>query len=310
VNKVVLGWTSQKVRHVPMGVVSSPTFVLEDLGLDPDADDRVIASGNATAASWTLTSTAIAGPTQRNGHRISTSATGSASIGAPAVIVAPDGTRELFEVAALSTNSYIESAGKLAGVYPIGSVVSGVLLEADVPDDWAADEERFKQRNAIRLTWTYTLAGIRQSRPEFVHWIRHNAAADGYVGEAVLRVNKLYPNIVLTDGAKVDVIAELMADEVADDIREREREPETLLVGSAGRRILVARVLMHLGEMGWAPGNQPRETWAAERRADYEAKLDRLTIGTAGQTSADVDLATDTSPGTPSTTRPALFLGM
>lgn len=309
--KIVLGWTGQKLRHVPLGVPSSATFELEDTSLAVEDADRVIADGNATAATWTITSTAVAGPTQRNGHRISCASTTGATIGAPALIVAPDGTRQLIEIAKISTNAYVEASARLAGVYPVGSVVYGVLLEADVPDDFAADLERFRQRDAIRVTWTYTINGQRESWPEFVNWVRHSASADAYVGEALLRVRKLYPSILLPDGGDLDAMAPALADDLADDIRALNIDPETFLTGPQGRGLMQARILAHLGDVGWSPGNLPRQEWADKQHERYQAKLDRLTIATPGRATAETDLHDDMSiTGTPSTASRPVLLGL
>jgi hypothetical protein len=312
-NRIILDATSQTLTHVPMGVASSPTFVLEDLTYDPDQTaDRQLASGSATAASWSLTTDAEAGPTQQQGARISVTSTTDAAVGAPALIVAPDGTRELFHIRGLATDDYLEAAGPLAGVYPSGSTVYGVLLTANVPDSVAADEELFEQHHALRVTWSYSLDGVARKIPELVEFVRHDTAGDELAAEAVLWIAKTYPDLRprLPVGADIDTIATAMAEEVANDLRAREIAPETFLAADRRRQLLTQRILAHAGDLGWAPGDQDPGPWAERALRRYDRLLASLTIGRPGHATAETHKTTDTSPGTPSRRPRGLFHSM
>lgn len=312
-NRIVLGGTGQLLRHVPIGVPSSATYILEDLVYpDEQPADRVIGSGSTTAAAWSLTTTATAGPTEAHAGRVYVDATAGPSLGDPALLVGPDGSRELLEVAALSTDSYLEAASSLAGVYPSGSTVRGVLLTAPVPDDFAADEDRFQLAHPIRITWVYTLDGVVRRVPELVDWVRHNVAGDQLVGEALLWIAKAYPDARerLPDHGELDPIAVLLAEEVANDLRARRIAPERFLVGDRGRALLCARILAHLGELGWSPGETDAAAWAAATMRRYEAKLDSLTIGEPGLVTAETSRSHDTAPTTPNTTYRSILMKM
>lgn len=300
-NRIILGETGQTLRHVPTGVVSAASYIIEDIDAAPGSSDRVIASGEPTVADWSLTTTAIAGPTQPHAARMYVDATTGASIGDPAVIVAPDGSRELLEVEALAVDSYVQAASALAGVYPIGSTVYGVLVSASVPDDFAANETRFKLGHRYRVTWTYTLDGSIRRVPESIDWVRHNVAADQMVGDALLWLAETYPRVRegLPDHMSLDAVAERMAGEVANDIRAKSIDPSTFLVGERATTLLGWRVLSHLGEHGWAPGNVDQERWAALAAKRYTDRLNSLTIGTAGFGSAETDARTDTAKAVP-----------
>lgn len=319
-NRIILGQTGQTLRHVPIGVVTNATYTFEDLAytIDDESSRRIIASGSATVASWSLTSSATAGPTQTNGARISVEATTGASLRAPAVIVAPDGSRELLEIAGLSSGSYIEAASSLAGVYPAGSTIYGVLVSASVPDDFVAGviagetaQDRYRRKHPLRITWTYTLDGTVRRVPEIVEWVRHDAA-DQLVGDAVLRLTKLYPLLRerVPGGGSLDSIVELLAEDVADDLRERSVDPSTFLVGARGRNLLMARVLAHLGEHGWTPASGNPEAWAAAASKRYADKLNSLTIGTPGHNTAETSTSSDSSGGTPSQIHRSIFAKM
>ena len=306
---IVFEQTSQVLTHTPLGPVSAASFVFEDLGVSLDDANRVIASGAITPPSWSLTTTAAAGPTQRNGARVSVSSTTDATIGARAVIVGADGSRELFEIAALSTNTYVEAVTSLAGTYASGSTVRGVTLSASVPDAFAENETRFKQQHPLRVTWTYTLDGVVHRVPELVQWTRHNVKGDALVGEALVWMSKAYPDAAtrLPDGAKLDVLAQCMLDEVTDDLVARTINAPEFLTGDRGRSLLVARLLMHLGDLGYSPGNTDQPTWAERVRMLYVKRLESLTIGLAGGNTASVKRSSDTAESNPDQTYRSLF---
>jgi hypothetical protein len=300
-NRIIFGQTGQTLRHIPTGVASAATFVFEDIEVGEDNADRVIAEGAATVASWTLTTNAAAGVTQSNAKRISVTATTGAALAVPAVIVASNGTRERFEVGAIASGSYIEAASPLAGEYASGSTVYGLLMTASVPDDFAADEDGFKLGHALRVTWVYTVGGLVVRVPELVEFVRHNVGADQFVGEVSIRLRKLYPQLAQTLGDDIDfdAIVSLMADEVADDLRAKGIAPERFMIGQRGRRLLEARVLMHAGIIGYAPGQTEQATWAARAEHQYQAQLSSATIGEPGHATAETDADTDTAASTP-----------
>ncbi len=300
-NRIILGESGQTIRHVPTGVVSAASYAIEDLDVSPENPDRVIASGEPTVANWSLVTTAVAGPTQPHAGRMYVQATAGAGIGDPAVILAPDGSRELLEIEGIAAGSYVQAASALAGVYPIGSTVRGVLVSASIPDVFAADEARFKLGHRYRVTWTYTLDGSVRRVPERLDWVRHNVAADQIVGEALLWLSKAYPRLRegLPDHMSLDAVAECMAGEVANDLRAKDIDPSTFLVGERATTLISWRILSHMGEHGWSPGNVDPDRWGALAAKRYTDRLNSLTIGTAGQGSAETDARTDTAKAVP-----------
>lgn len=301
-NRLILGKTGQTLRHIPMGVASTVSVVLEDLSYSKtDTANREVTIGSPSVESWSLTTTAVAGPTQINGKRISTSSTTGAAIGGYAMIQAPDGTREVFEIGALTAGSYIEAVSDLAGVYPVGSTVYGIGITVTVNDDFTADEDRYKLSHPLRVTWSYTLDGKKRAVPEFVEWVRHEPA-DQYVAGAVVWVGKAYPDAWarIPDGADRDVIAKLMAEEVSSDLVARSIDPAAFLTGDRGRGLLVARIVAHLTDLGWSPGGSDPAVWADRAHRMYREKLLALTVGEPGGSTAISDPRTDTAHETPS----------
>ena len=301
-NRLILGQTGQTLRHIPMGVASAVSVALEDLSYSTeDSANRDITIGSPVVASWSITTTAVAGPTQTNGQRISASSTTGATIGGHAMIQAPDGTREVFEILRVSSGAYIEAVSPLAGVYPSGSTVYGIGITVTVDDAFAADEDRYKLGRPLRVTWTYTLDGKKRHVPELVEWVRHEPA-DQYVAEAAIWVGKAYPDAWarLPDGADRDVIAKLMAAEVASDLVARGIDPGSFLTSDRGRGLLVGRIVAHLTDLGWSPGGSDPAAWADRAHRMYREKLLGLTIGEPGGATAISDPNTDTAHEQPS----------
>ena len=289
-HRVIHGATGQKLRHVPATRIAEATFVIENLTYSiQQPSERVIAEGAAAVATWSLTTDGASGPDQASGTRIPVTATAGAEIGDPALIEAVDGGRELFEVVGLYAGEYLEAGGSLAGSYPSGSTVAGVLVTADVPDDFAADRMLLEQGHTYRVTWTYQVAGVTVRIPELVELV-HHSDGDLAVGAVVMTLRKLYPDIASrkpddeTDFAAI--VAEL-AEDVGDDLRERGIDPGQFLSGPQGRRLLIRRVLAFRGEQGWTPGSLKDESWAHTARKDYQRKLEALTIGQAGHATAE-----------------------
>lgn len=297
-HQIVLALTGQTLRHVPPGAVTSATFVLENLRFASTDADRTITSGAATVASWSITSTAAAGATARNARRISTSSTTGAVLGAPVVITGPDGVTELGEVAAISTNSYVELAAPLAGTYAIGSTVAGIQVSCSVPNEWAADEDEFKREPDIRVTWVYTFATRVLRVPERVAFVRHTHGGDLVGPAALLVVKVLYPDMPgrLGDHASLERIVPILVDDVAADLRARRLEPERFLAGPQGRGLLVARIVSQAAMMGYSPGKTPLVEFQQSTSAAYITALVNLVIGIGPQGTAETDTADTSTP--------------
>lgn len=280
---LIFNGTGQTLTHTPMGVASSVTFSLEDLTRATDDADRVLASGSPSVASWTLTTDEAAGPSSLNPRRIPVASTAGASIGAPALLVSPDGSRELVEVAALSANAYVEAAAPLAGSYPVGSTLYGVRITATISDAIAANEDIFDQQRELRIVWTYTVDGRVFRIPEAIQFLRHDSSVIA-VASVVNRLVKMYPDIRarLPDQSNFEAIVSEVAVDVECDLRSRGIEPAQFLPGPNGLPLMCAAVVRHVASMGYAPGSFEEGAYGEYYRiADkqYLNRLDNLTIG-------------------------------
>jgi len=303
--RIIYDKTGQTLRHVPPARVESATYVLEDLSRSDTDADRILGSGSATVPTWTVTSTAAAGRGTASPARITAATTTGATVGAPAAITSPDGAAEIFEVATVSANAYVEAEAWLAGAYPVGSTVRGVELSAPVPDVLAADEDILEQRRPLRIVWTYTLGGRTVLAQDLVAFVRHTHAATVDVGAAILRVRERYPDLAdrLPPRASLDRLAASLVEDVEDDLRQRKVEPERFLLGPAGARLLELRIVAHAGDLGYAPGNTPTDgRWARVAADRYRERLEALLLGEPGSQTLVTSLVTDQAPTGPDQT--------
>lgn len=303
---IIYGVSGQTLRHVPPARVSSATYAIEDLTKADDDAARVFASGSATVPPWTVTTSATAGATQANAARMSTASTTGATVGAPAAIIAADGSSEIFEISKVSANNYVEAEAELAGVYPSGSTIRGIELTASVPDGLVVTgsaaagfddaEDILEQQRPLRIVWTYTVGSTTIRAQERIELVRHSTASTIDVGAAILRVRDLYPDLAerLPSRASLDTLAAELAKDVEDDLRQRKVPPERVMLGHAGVRLLVLAIAAHAGELGYAPGGTATDgAWAAEAVTRYRARLEALTVGEPGLQVTEIELVGD-----------------
>jgi hypothetical protein len=300
-HQIILDATSRTLAHVPPGYVSAATYAIEDISRGLDDATRVLSSGACTVASWTITTSAAAGPTQSNGRKLSTASTTGPSIGDPAVVTGTDGTTEVIEIAAISSNSYIEALTTLAGTYASSSTVKGLKLTAAIDDADAADEDLLKRHPPLRVVWTYTLGSTKYIVQEPIEFVRQTDAGPG-VGEVLLAIAKQYPDMPnrMPDGTRWDSLVASLARDIRVDLKARDIDPEAFMTGEAGISLYVAKVCEHAGFLGYSPGSQDQRTWADLAAKRYRMRLEALTIGTAGRRVLETHLATDTASGNPS----------
>jgi hypothetical protein len=296
-HRILFGSTSQTLAHVPAGYVASATYTIENLRFDTDHASRVVASGSATVASWSLTSSASSGAATTNPRRFSTAATTGASIGDPAQLAAADGDAELVEVLAISSGSYVETSAPIAGMYPSGSTLRGIKITAPFPDAYAADEDELEREPLLRVVWSYTLHGRAWKVPELIEWSRQTPDVLD-LGGAILSVRELYPDLAprLPDGAQLERIASRLADDVRDDLRARGLDPAHVLLGPGGRSLMAAKIIEHASLLGYSPGASSLDSFRSAALKGYAARLANLVIGLGSKGPAAVDI-TDAPSG-------------
>lgn len=292
---IVFEQTGQTISHIPPGRVTEATYKIENIEAGLDSADRVIASGDATVPDWEITSSAAAGVDQRNARKISTTATAGAEFNDMAVIVAPDGTSEIFRIKKVSTNSYIESETDLSQSFPSGSKVYGIEISADFPDEDAADEDLLVN-GRLQVTWVYTIDGELHAPAELITFFRQTSSVSSAVGKAIKELRTCYPDIPgrLAQGGDLDQIVAVMAEKVANDLRRHERDPELFMLGPQAPDLIVARTMCLAAEHGYKPGGgEADRRWREEKKAEYAAMLAIAVSEEPGNQVVNKDLETD-----------------
>lgn len=301
-NRIIFGQTSQTLVHVPPAYVATATYTIEDLTYGVDESSRVIASGSATVASFSVTSTAAAGADTSNPNRF-TATTTAGTVGEPAALYGADGSRELVEIEAISLNAYVDTLSPIAGSYPTGSTLRGLKLSASFPDVDAADDALFDRNPAIRVTWVYTLDGVIHRVPRLIELVRHSMG-DLDVGATTLRLLRMYPDLStrLPDSSKLEHMVVQCAEDLGNDLRAYGQEPDRILLGPQGSGLLRARVMLHAAKLGYAPGRQESAVYLPLAQADYTRLFDRTVLGVPGANTATTSRAADSAASHPDQT--------
>lgn len=212
----------------------------------------------------------------------------------------PDGSRETARIRKISTNSYVEVDTDLAGIYPIGSTLYGIEFTAPFPDADAADEDLIGAH--LRIVWNYSVDGVKYNIPAPIQFVRHTSSVDVSVGEAIVELRTLYPDMPgrLAEGGEFDKIVERIAVKVANDLRRNEIGPETYMMGPQGLELIVARMLVLAAEHGYAPGKTTADRrWYEQKKAEYDAMLATMVSDEPGAGVVLTDAETDTSISIP-----------
>lgn len=139
--------------------------------------------------------------------------------------------------------------------------------------------------------------------PKLIEFVRHSHG-DIDMGQTALRIQKLYPDLVtrLPDGSLLEHIISQCAEDLGNDLRAFGQEPDQFLLGPQGSALLRSRVLLHVSELGYAPGTIDAATWQTARAAEYRRLFDRVTLGLPGANTATTTRASDSAQSHPDQT--------
>ena len=286
----------QDVVHVPSVRVDdapAPTFVIEDLTVSDDSDDRVIASGSATLDALSLLVEEESGRGTTNPRRISAAAPAGSglAVGRRYAIEDVSGRSEVF-TAAGAEDYYVEASTPLGGSYQPDSRIRGVELRATFPAAAAAREELLEEDRRLRVTWTYGLRGTVVSVHELLVVTRGSADL-GYIGEAKATLRDEWEELVkgLRGSTGLDRLVKSCARRVRVLLRAKNIRPERFLAGEQGFEVLLARCLWRFGELGLVPGGTSDPTqWTEDMRQDFLNLWRGISSGDAGTPSAETNL--------------------
>jgi len=290
VQRVLYGESGQSLRHTPPERVASATYQIEDLEYDADDPSRVLASGSATIDSLSLTSNAAAGDGQTNPSRISVASTTGATIGDPAVITAADGSFELFEIAAVSADSYIEARHPLIGLYPSGSTVRGLQLSASVPASVYDEEEYVEMQDGLRVVWEYTIGGVARKRQQQIRVV-YQDEPDIELGEVESIIRDMHPDIVdrVVSPGEIRGWVQLAKRRLNGEFRANGQRPEQMMLGDEYNFCIAYLAMKIAGQNGCIPRNQEPDQFIDAMHKEYRSIANRYLTGKAGVETHSLD---------------------
>lgn len=280
---VIYGLAGQTLRHIVPAIVASATYEISDLIRDQDHADRILASGAATVPAWSLTTDAVAGPSQPNADRVPVTLTAGPAIGDVAIITAADGSFEAFTVDAIATDDYLAANSILAATYASSSTVQSATITAAVPIDLYNFEDALDDQRPLRVQWVYSIGGRERRVTEPIRLIRQTHAAAS-TGPVVEYVRERWPMLAvnLAEGQTLEGLARSSLERVELDLLKRGEDPAALMLGKQGKLLLASRIVFEAALGGWAPGMRELERFIDDARTDYTTQLESATIGEAG----------------------------
>lgn len=299
VQRVLYGEAGQSLRHVPPERVSSATYQIEDLEYDAEDAGRILASGSATVDSLSLTTNAAAGDGENDPTEIGVSSTTGATAGNTAVIVAADGSFELFEIAAVTSGSHLHARHPLVGLYPSGSSVLGVQLSASVPASVYDEEEYVEMEEGLRVVWEYTIGGRLRKAQQQIRVV-YQDEADVELGEIDLLCRRHYPDIVdrVENPDQIRGWIGLARQRIYGQFRARNTRPEQVLGGDELNFAILYLAMKIAAENGVAPrGQDSPEAFREQMHMEYRAIVARYLTGKMGAETLDLDRISNSSPG-------------
>lgn len=310
-HEVIYNGGDQDLVHIPAARVdASPTptvHVFNSTKSTGSADRDIVASGNATLDSASLTTTGTVGLGQSNPRAITCTAdpTSHCSTGRWYWIEAANGEGEVFKAVGVKAGSAntVTAAWPLSRAYAASSSVLGLELRVTFPSASAADDDLFEQDRPLLVRWTYAIDGRLYSQTEQVRLVRRRIA-DSNLGEAIAIFKSIWPELAEQIDPQSNAlrdVAAYAADRVALKIRSRTEDPQSALFGPQATHAIVARMALHCADMGILPKTEGAIEFRQNMANDYGEILDDMSRGLAGHGTVDVDRVSDTAEANNST---------
>jgi hypothetical protein len=285
---VVFGLAGQELRHTTPLPVAAATYEILDLRKGQNEPARVLASGAATVAAWTLTLDASAGPTAASPRALPVASTVGPSVGDHAFIVAASGAVEGIELDGIVAGAQLRTKANLARAYEIGDEVKPATISAPVPIAVYDLETALDDGQALGVRWSYVLRDVETIVLEQVRLARESIALTSAEAEALRMVQRRYPDMPGRVGADVslDELARFATDEIRAEYAARGRQPDRSLEGRPGVALIFRKIVQEAAWSGYSPATTNLEAFQARADSQYDAALSRLVVGLGGADAA------------------------
>lgn len=185
-HRVLYGEGAQTLRFIPIGPdgrpnrVTSATYRIDDMRWSTDGAERVVvAAGTAavlSAASATLSS--AGGANASNPQRLHVDNVTSFVDGRRYLLSTADGSsREVIQCSGIDAGAtrYIFSLHDIQGIYPVGSTLQAIELEATFPALEANDETEVEEGGGpYQVLWDFSVAGRAYLVPQEIWLVRYS----------------------------------------------------------------------------------------------------------------------------------------
>lgn len=284
--QILSGAGAQTLSFTPderVDATPAPTWSLEDMHEEPGSDDRVLDSGDATVDSTALPITSAVGASLPSPRELDVPATGLV-VGRAYMLEADEGDAERVFVARTRMTS-AELVTPVRGHFPASSMLRGLVLSADIAEAVANDPDLLTDENALMLTWTFSVRGQVRRVTELARVVA-GTSVGRYTVEVESEISASWPELVHALERSAHAMPRMVRyaeNRLAARLRAKSIDPEKFMAGPQGLDLLVSRTLLHFAQRGLYPKSRDPELFIEERRDEYVALFNDLTLGTPGQ---------------------------
>jgi hypothetical protein len=321
--RLTYGVTGQVLRHVPGTRQVTAEWALEDLRYSYSTTARTLDSGTALVDAATEPLLTDAGPGQADPTLLEVASTTGFALrfdqyGEPKAtyeIVTPDGRREYFTLAGITTDASLHTLEPLQRPYPAGCTIRGVeLVTAPILAAVLTDEQRALSDWPMRVVWRYPDGFRAQEQVRIVRDDAIDLSVDDVTDDVLGLFPELATRLEYQGRPTLPAFIRTAIRQVRADALSRGIELERFLSGEQGHWAVVYRTLHHLAQMGHAPGNaEDTETlrgWREYTKASYDARWLGLTVGEPGSEVVETEPTSGTAPSSGSTVYREIITGL
>lgn len=284
------------LRHVPADrdgrarVVTSATYLIEDLRYSEDSAERVVDQGAAVIGSVSTLLTAGAGPGETDTDVVPVTSSVGVARGRPYLLVGADGRSELVSVRIVAGNN-VYTHFELRNDFGTTDSLVSVEITATFPALTADDDVQIDTApHAYQVTWGYTIDDEIMLVTQVV-WLTRTTILAPFVSE--LDVLRVYPTIGprLRNRADIADAIAVAHDDYLAEVRASGRNPEAFRANDTAKVAVRARALQYAFRWAGPADQDVREAEAFG--SQYRYLMGQLLAGVPRPGVVTVDPATN-----------------
>lgn len=293
-DEIIYGVTGQIVEMYPPefseGVPSVATCSVFEAG--DSNDDTAEYSPTVTIDAVSTTVDAASGFGQTDRRVLNLAATTSIAVGRLYLLENSLGQRELVKVTSITGAASVTVQEPMKYDYASADTFKGVRMTFPVDATWVADESKILSHTdaAYRAVWSYTVNALTRKHYTYLRLVRQPLKTS----ITIYDIAEILPDIALAEaesqlGNQLKQAINAAFDRVRVDLLLADVQPDMVRDTEIVDELVRAKAIQITTNFH-TPGARDGDTWALEKREDYEALFTRVT---AGKLKVPVDTGAD-----------------